>query len=71
MDLTGIASAEAAAGGPTLEALTQALLMCDAWFFSIKSWCQRLGEFLLYLKMVGLKFDVFTILIRWLVDDLA
>ena len=39
--------------------------------FSIKSWCERLGEFLLYLKMVGLKFDVFTILIRWLVDDLA
>lgn len=29
VDLTGIASAEAAAGGPTLEALTQALLMCD------------------------------------------
>ena len=33
VDLTGIASAEAAAGGPTLEALTQALLMCDAWVF--------------------------------------
>lgn len=30
VDLTGIASAEAAAGGPSLEALTQALLMCEA-----------------------------------------
>ena len=30
VDLTGMASAEAAAGGPTLEAVHQALLMCDS-----------------------------------------
>ena len=30
VDMTGIASAEAAAGGPSLETLVQAQLMCDA-----------------------------------------
>ena len=37
VDLTGIASAQAAAGGPTLEAVTQAVLMCDSF---LKSLCE-------------------------------